>query len=283
MKTLSKITGTVVTAALLMTSCAPDNTTSEVKGCMSPTSVNYNADANIDDGSCVEIEERQNALFYKYTATWCHACGSYGESGFNAVYGANQGNILAFAVQVQDDLTYPTNSAIFNAFNTQWTYDATPSFVANNTYLGNPYYGAQHQIDSVLARTPVAGTNLKWTVGGGSNSGKVNINAYTKFFSAASGDYYMGVYVLIKKIVKSQNVDGTYIDDFEHHHVMYACAGSSPWGDQISSGNVAAGDIKHLGYVFPMDANITASNIEVVSVIWKKNGNNYEFVNCMTN
>lgn len=284
MKTkINLFTSTLILVVMAFTSCAEENSTAEIRGCMNPTSVNYDPDANVEDGSCVEIPEKQNALFFKYTATWCHACGGYGYNGFNTVYNANRGDILAFTIQISDDLSYPSNQVIKDAFISKWVYDATPSFVANNVYLGNPYFGAQAEIDSKLAETPVAGTNLKWTVGGGPNTGKININAYTKFFNATSGEYYMGVYILFKNIVRSQNVDGTYQDDFEHHHVMYACTGSSPWGDPIASGNIAAGEVKHMGYVFPMDANINPANIEVVSVIWKKNGSSYDFVNCMTN
>lgn len=272
-----------IALAFLLHSCASDLSSTEKRGCTNPNSVNYDATANVDDNSCVDIPVKQNALFFTYTATWCHACGSYGHNGFNTVYDANKGKILAFTVQVDDDLTYPSNAPIFEAFDARWTHDATPTFVANNTYLGNPYFGAQSEINTMVAQNPTAGTNLKWTVGGGDNAGKININAYTKFFNAASGDYYMGVYILIKKIVKSQNVDGTYIDDFEHHHVMYATASGSPWGDPIASGSIAAGSVFHKGYVFPVDPSIGMNNIEVVSILWKKNGTSYDFVNCMTN
>jgi len=250
---------------------------------MDPNSVNYNADANVDDASCVNIAKVQNSLFFKYTATWCGPCGDWGAPAFEEVYDAKKGDILAFTVQVNDDFTTPLNQPILDSFALRWNYSGTPNFVVNNTLLGTSYSGAYTQIDANAAVTPVAGVGLRWSVGGGPNIGKLNIDAYTKFFSATSGTYRMGIYVLYKKVVNPQLVDATEVPDFEHHHVMLGSV-NGVWGEKVAEGTITADKISHLGYVFEYDPSWNIAQIEIQAILWKKNATGgWDFVNCTVN
>ena len=46
----------LILITILFVSCSEDMTQSAVKGCTTSTACNYNADANINDGSCIETQ-----------------------------------------------------------------------------------------------------------------------------------------------------------------------------------------------------------------------------------
>lgn len=279
----SIVYGVIVTTIMLLSSCAPENNTELVKGCLNTDAVNYNPSANVDDGSCVVIPNKQYGMFFKYTATWCFACGGYGMNAFNQFYEQNKGNIIAFTVQTDDDLTTPRNNPVYIAFSQRWDYNGTPTFVANNTYVDQDLGQASTEISNIIANNPSIGTGVHWTIGGGSNWGKLNINAYAKAFSSLSGEYKMGVYIIAKKIIAPQKVGDQMVNEFEHHKVLLGFAGDDPWGETIITSGASAGEVFHKGYVVPLEPNWKVSDLEVVSIIWKKNGANWDFVNATPN
>jgi hypothetical protein len=270
----------IVAAMLLFSSCAPEDNTTGGRGCIDPLAVNYNASATENDGSCVIIPLKQNGMFFKFTATWCQPCGQWGMDAFNEVYQANKGKIVAFTVQTNDDLMNSRNQPTFEAFSTRWDYTGTPNFVVNNTLLNTNYYDAQSQINSITATTPTIGTGVHWTIGAGPNTGKINVNVYAKAFSALTGEYKMGVYIIAKKINAPQAGQS---DPYEHHKVLLGFAGDDPWGETITTNGATADQVFHKGYVVPLESNWNPADIEVISIIWKKNGSNWDFVNGTAN
>jgi hypothetical protein len=282
-----KVSGAVIALAFLFTSCASDLSTSEIKGCMDPASVSYNPEATVDNGGCVYIPKKQNSLFYKYTATWCGPCGEWGAPAFEEVVEAKKGQILAFTLQVSDDFTSNFNfpiQPVMDSLSARYPYTGTPNFVVNNTAVGTSYSNAYSSIATNTAATPTAGVAVQWTVGAGPNAGKLNINAYTQFFSATNGTYQMAVYVLYKKVVNEQNVDPNGMqNDFEHHHVLIGAV-NTPWGKEVGKGSIAADKVSHLSYVYEYPSNVNVADLEVVAVLWKKNtSGSWDFVNCTTN
>jgi hypothetical protein len=283
MKTLNKqIAGFFTLMILVLASCAPEDTgDGSGRGCMDPAAVNYSSQSIEDDGSCVTIEQKQNGLFLKYTATWCQPCGEWGMDAFNGVYQANKGKVLAFTVQTNDDLMTPRNEPTFTAFSSRWNYGGTPNFVVNNTLINTNYGQAAGEIATLTAQSPTVGTNLKWTIGAGTNDGKINVNAYAKFYAQSAGEYKMGVYIIAKKLVAYQNGQGA---DYEHHNVLVGFAGTDAWGETITTTGAKADQVFHLSYVLPLEANWNVTDLDVETVIWKKNGTgSWDFVNASTN
>lgn len=254
------------------------------RGCTDPGAANYDAAAAQDDGGCVTIAEKQYSMFFKYTATWCGPCGDWGGPAFEAIVDGNPGKILAFTIQTNDDFETPEQDAIFTAFSNKWSYGGTPNFQCNNVALGTGYTGANAEIATHNALAPVAGIGLHYTVGAGPNTGKLNINAYVKFFQPTSGEFFAGIYILHKSIIKTQNVDGTPDPNYEHHHVMMSSV-TSVFGDPIASGDIGAGKVFNLGYVFPYTSipELNLTKYEVVGILFKKNGSTYDVVNVTPN
>ena len=280
-----KSVGIAAFIALSLASCA-ETPSGVVKGCMNSSAVNFDPKATQDNGGCVVIQEKQYSLFYKYTATWCEYCGQWGGTAFDEVTSANPGKILAFTVQCTDDFTSESapEGDVFTALSTKWPYSGTPNFQCNAVSLDVNYSGANAEINTHNALAPDAGIGLQYSIGGGTNAGKLNINTYVKFFKPVSGEYFAGIYILHKSIVKSQNVLGTYVDDYVHHHVLISHV-SAVFGDPIASGNIGAGKVYQLGYVFPYTdvAELDLGKMEVVGIIWKKNGSTFDVVNVTPN
>src|SRR5687767_3013223 len=215
-----KSIGLAAVVAISLASCAEINTTGSTKGCTNPSAANYDPQATQDNGGCVVINQAQYSMFYKYTATWCGPCGGWGGPAFDAMLDSHNKDMLAFTLQSSDDFETSRNAEIFAAFSTKWPYGGTPNFQANNVSLGTNVAGADPEIATKNATALTAGIGIHYTIGAGTNAGKLNINVYTKFFTDVTGEYYAGVYILHKSIVKTQNVDGTPDPNYLHHHVM---------------------------------------------------------------
>lgn len=279
-----KSLGLFAVIALSLASCAEVPTDGVVKGCMNSTAVNYDASATADDGGCVVIKQQQFSMFYKYTATWCGPCGDWGGPAFVADCAANPGKILAFTIQCTDDFATASNAEMYTALSTKWSYGGTPNFQCNNVSLGTNDGGMYAEVATRNAMAPDAGIGIHYTIGAGPNAGKLNINVYTKFFKPVSGEYFAGVYILHKSIVKSQNTGGGMVDTYEHHHVMMSHV-TAVFGDPIASGTIGAGKVGHLGFVFPYNdiPELDIAKMEVVGILWKKNGATYDLVNVTPN
>lgn len=278
-----KLLGVAAVVAFSLASCATVPT-GVTKGCTNPAAVNYDATAGQDNGGCVVIQEKQYSLFYKYTATWCGPCGDWGGGAFTGVTDANPGKILAFTLQSSDDFSTASNTDVFTAFAAKWPYGGTPNFQCNTVACGTNVSLAGPEIATTNALAPTAGIGIHYTIGAGTNAGKLNINAYVKFFSAVSGEYFAGVYILHKSIVKAQNtssgMDATYL----HHHVMMSHV-TAVFGDPIASGSIGAGKVYNLGFVFPYTDidDLDLTKMDVVGILWKKNGTTYDLVNVTPN
>lgn len=278
-----KSIGLAAIVALSLASCA-DVPSGPVKGCMDAGAVNYDPSATQDNGGCVTIQQKQYSLFYKYTATWCGPCGDWGGPAFEGVVDGNAGKILAFTIQTSDDFSWAGNTEVFDAFSAKWPYGGTPNFQCNNVALGTNDGGAYGEIATNNALSPNAGIGIHYSIGAGNNAGKLNINVYTKFFNAVDGEYFAGVYILHKSIVKNQNVAGTYDPTYLHHHVMMSHV-TGVFGDPIASGTIGAGKVYNLGFVFPYTdiPDLDLSKMEVVGILWKKNGATFDLVNVTPN
>lgn len=277
--------GLAAFVAVALSSCA-EVAGDITKGCTNPSAVNYDPNATQDNGGCVSIPEKQYSLFFKYTATWCGPCGDWGGPAFVSDVAANPGKILAFTIQCTDDFMSESAGAadMYNAFSARFPYGGTPNFQCNNVALGTNDGGMFSEVATHNALDPDAGIGIHYSIGAGNNAGKLNINTYVKFFKPVTGEYYAGVYILHKNIVKSQNTGSGMVDTYEHHHVMISHV-TSVFGDQIATGSIGAGKVYNLGFVFPYTdiPNLNLGKMEVVGILWKKNGANYDMVNVTPN
>lgn len=254
---------------------------SQIKGCIDPKSVNYNPNAVINDGSCVYVDSLQNSIFGKFTATWCGPCGGWGVSTFESIYNTNKGRVLAISLQVSDNLTTPENGPLVDEFSTKWQYTGTPNFFVNDNFVGTGASGINGQIVTKNSGLPKLSIGTHITQGAGKNSGKLNVNVYIKSFDDLNGSYTMSTLFLYKEIQSSQN--GSTQNPHIHHHVLASSpTNTGAFGEEIFT-NLPSGQVYHWSKVLSYNPNWDLNKMELVFIVWKKTGTNFEFVNCTTN
>ena len=279
---LKSIVKVAVPCLVFCASCATLPTGSG-PGCIDKNAVNYDPNAAYDNGSCVVIDQKCYSLFFEYAST---ADPNSDDVNFNSVLAANHGKVLALRVPIADAFSWPGNDSIVYWFETKYNGigGTLPLYGCNDGFLAANYANANNSIAARYANTsPEGGIGTYFTVGGGINAGKLNINLYVKFFSPLS-QYYAAVYVVNKNIVETQNVGGTLDTNFVQHHVVMATV-TGVFGDPIPASEVGSNKVYHKGYVFPYTSipNLNPNAIEVVGVLWRKTGTNWSMVNVTPN
>jgi hypothetical protein len=275
----------IILMALLFASCQESTLLvddgSALKGCTDPQAVNYNPNAAIDDASCVCVDSLQHSIFGKFTATWCGPCGGWGVTRFEELYNTHQGQALAIALQINDDLTTAENGPLVDEFSTKWQYTGTPNFFVNDNFVGTSTSGIPGEINTKNSQTPELTIGTHITQGAGKNAGKLNVNVFIKALANLQGTYHMSALFLYKEIQAAQN--GSTQNPHIHHHVLASSAiDAGAFGEEIFT-NLSNGDVHHWTRVIDYNANWDISKMELVFIVWKKTGTGFEFVNCTTN
>ena len=271
--------------ALLFASCQESTLLvddgSALKGCTDPQAVNYNPKAAIDDASCVCVDSLQHSIFGKFTATWCGPCGGWGVTRFDELYNTHQGQALAIALQINDDLTTAENGPLVDEFSTKWQYTGTPNFFVNDNFVGTSTSGIPGEINTKNSQTPELTIGTHITQGAGKNAGKINVNVFIKALDNLQGTYHMSALFLYKEIQAAQN--GSTQNPHIHHHVLASSAiDAGAFGEEIFT-NLSSGDVHHWTRVIDYNVNWDINKMELVFIVWKKTGTGFEFVNCTTN
>jgi len=254
---------------------------SALKGCTDPEAVNYNPEAVIDNASCVCVDSLQHSIFGKFTATWCGPCGGWGVTRFEELYNTHQGQALAIALQINDDLTTAENGPLVDEFSTKWQYTGTPNFFVNDNFVGTSTSGIPGEISTKNIQTPELTIGTHITSGAGKNAGKLNVNVYVKALADLSGTYHMSALFLHKEIAATQN--GSTQSPHIHHHVLAASAiDAGAFGEEIFT-NLSNGDVHQWTRVIDYNSYWDMSKMELVFIVWRKSGTGFEFVNCTTN
>jgi hypothetical protein len=290
MNTSTTFKGLFFAAMAAMASCTEPSLITDgggtgVKGCTDPASVNYNPDATVDDASCVFIQEKQNSVFVKFTATWCGPCGDWGAPAFTGAIDGNKGKLLGMSLQVSDNLTNAANGPIVDQFSAKWAYTGTPNFAANEQMVGTSVGQAVSIVNDASQLAPTMGVGLRTSIGAGPNTGKINIDAYIKNFADVTGVYHLAIYFLAREIVETQKVGSTNDPNFVHHHVLMGAATSGgAWGEEILPSGGSKGGTKHWAKAVAYDPSLELDQMEIVAVIWKKKTDGtFEFVNSTNN
>ncbi len=246
----------------------------------------------------------QRALVLETTATWCQYCPNGAEILMTAEYQFN--DILPIAIHTGDPLSNPTG----DAFDSNFPPGGVPNFYVGNNDVGQSPNGA---ISAMIIQSPQAGVGHEWEKEGSS----YNITSRVKFYTGVSGDYYVGCYYINGPIDACgsltqtdgtgalQNVAGcsTYLDNavmvdayqdnqgqwqgvylinegdtYKHAHSIAGHAGTNVWGESLGSSSVSSGEKYDFNFTINEGFGWT-QNGKILTVLWKKNGSSYEFIN----
>lgn len=228
------------------------------------------------------VEQKQTALFVKKTATWCNPCGTWGWTLFEDVWNVKKDDAVIIEMHnSSSSLLYSATAAsIINNFDDVST---TPVFFVNGhnktqySQSGGIYTSLTKDaviaaIDSTSNAIPVVNSGFTTSITGST----LQVDTKVKFFSDAVGEYYLGVYIAEENVVKYQSGIG---NSAIHKMPLRGSVLTNDMGNLIVNGSVTANTEYTNTFSYTLNSSWNASNINVFTVIWKKVGGIYEYVN----
>ncbi len=104
----------------------------------------------------------------------------------------------------------------------------------------------------------------------------LEVTVYGVFFANVTGDFYSTAYLLENNV--SQPQAGISDPGFKHNHVLRA-AGKDGLGYLVATGNIRGNDSFKKTFRIYLDPSWNSSNLELVSVVWKDEGNAFRLMN----
>ncbi len=222
-----------------------------------------------------EVPEVQKTLLTKVTATWCPNCGSWGWDFFEHLIEDNTETAIFVGAHHSGDLSSAPGSAFSENFNAPYQ----PYFYAGNVDLGvtNGNVAAKRIstkeiVDANALIPPVANTGFNADLTGEF----LSVDAKAKFFQEATGDFYLGVYVLENGVINNQASNSTTA---VHPFVIRDALTDSEFGNSLMNGTITAGTEFTQNFAIQVDPNWNKNNLSVIGIIWNKVDDKYQFVN----
>ncbi len=230
----------------------------------------------IGTASAQEVPEEQRSLISKVTATWCINCGTWGWDFFrDLIDETSSDQVVMMATHYSGDLVNPTSSAIVDNF----SISGQPRFMLG-TEDQNVTSGStatkltqiKNTVEADAQNSPVANAGILAEL----SNGMILVSSKTKFFQEADGEFYLAVYVVEDNLVNTQSGQGA---NALHKHILRAGMSADAFGTELMNGNIAAGTEFEREFELAVDPSWNLDNVELVTVIWQKVNNKYEFVN----
>jgi hypothetical protein len=235
--------------------------------------------AAIDLSAQIVVPEATKSFYGIITATWCGNCGQYGHPATADVI--NQCGSKAIYLSLHQSSLSELYSLTASDLATAFGSIGQPFFTVNGQALG-AYSG------TVVAETVSAINDYYNATAADMNAGfeygiagdTLYVHTRTTFFTAQSGDYYTAVYIYEDSIWEWQaNYDPGIPDtDIWHNHVLRTSM-NGHFGAEIATGIQDAGTSVNRNFKLKLDPAWDPAHLHVVTVVWKKNGSTFEFVN----
>ncbi|HLV41177.1 MAG TPA: Omp28-related outer membrane protein [Brumimicrobium sp.] len=226
------------------------------------------------------VAEVQTPLVVKKTATWCQPCGTWGWDLFNEIWDeVLQNSVILEMHNSSSSGLYSLDAK--NLYDFHEARSSTPVFYVNTIneveYSSSGIYpsitktNVLNAVNTTTSLSPVVNSGFTHSITGNT----LNINTKVKFFQNTTGEYYLGVYATEDNVVAQQSGRGVTT----HKRIMRASAYSYTQGDLIINGAASSGDEFTATHSITLDPSWNTNNIKVFTVIWKKEGTKYEYVN----
>ncbi len=225
-----------------------------------------------------DVVQEQRTLLTKITATWCPNCGAWAWDFFEEILEDNHGKAVFVGSHHSGDLESSPGIAFSSNFNAPYQ----PYFYAGNENLnvssGNMPTKRQQVQDLVNANfeeMPIANTGFSAILDGNI----LTIDAKAKFFQEASGDFYMGVYLLENGVINNQASNSNMAS---HPFVLRQAITPGNFGISLGNGTIAADTEFTEALSLQINSTYNTDSIYIMGIIWEKIDDTYQFVNAFT-
>lgn len=218
----------------------------------------------------------QRSLITKRTATWCVNCGTWGWNFFEGLAEDNKEKAVLIRAHYSGDLQNNYSKELTENFGSV----GQPNFFVgeNRVNATSSNYPTQREevknmVDVAHAQMPIANTMI---AEGDTQNSTITMTARTKFFQAAEGNFHLSVLLIEDNVMNKQSGQGGTV---AHDGILRSAATANVFGESIASGTIASGTEIMTPFEINIDPNWNKLNLRLAFVIWKKNGDKFEFVN----
>ena len=220
-----------------------------------------------------EVLPKQQSLITKISATWCPNCGTWGWRALDQLIEENQDHAVIISAHASGDL----GTIAGQDFKKNLNSVGQPLFYLNNehTRLGSTNGTTKRKEiqETVLAATetpPIANTGVYYFA----VSNRLSIDIKTKFFQTTPGAYSLGTYLIENKV---SNYQAGANEVLEHKKILRLELSDNSFGIPLE--NAIADTESDVQYNFTIPNGWNRNELEIVTIIWKKEGSKYLFVN----
>lgn len=221
-----------------------------------------------------DVPEVQRPLVTKIAATWCPPCGGWGWDFFENLVIDNEEKATMIVAHHSGDLVTVAGDAFSTNFNSPYQ----PYFYVYNDDVGVNSSNAaakrtevKDMIDVEAAKSPIANAGMNLFLTGD----QLVIDTKTKFFQAASGEYYIGVYAVEDEVINDQAGQG---DNAVHEKILRGSLTGETFGALLMTGDIAVGSEFTNSFTTEYDG-WDLDHLEIVTIVWKKETDTYVAVN----
>lgn len=219
-------------------------------------------------------QQKNWAIVYNYTASWCHYCGEWGVATLREC--VDNGNCVGLALKASGD-PQAIPDGLYQSFLSDRTNNGSvPSFsVGDNVDVNS---SAPNYCPSLQNRPCYLGLDVAQEI----KDGKLYVYVKTKNFESLLNiqDYYMVAYLMEDGLHYEQT--GSSDPDPVHNFVLRkASSGDVYYGEQLFTDGENGAELNHT-FTFNLEPNYVASNCYAAVVIYKKKASGtpqYSYVN----
>lgn len=236
----------------------------------------------LPDANTITVPRKNTALINKLTATWCAPCGSWGWLMNEELAVLTGDNAIMISTYNSPTSLFFSQVSVDLADNFR-PYQGWPTFFVNGSnknvqVSGGISYSATKTtcVNTVLDfvdQLPVVNTGIEYRTDGM----KITIVSKTVFFRTmdTNNEYYLSAYMVENNVMGEQKGKP---GEVAHPNVLRASMTENTFGIPIDVEPVAGNEFIYT-FTSSHDPGWNRENLYIVTIIWRKTGDSYEFVN----
>jgi len=222
----------------------------------------------------VSVQDPHKPLISKATATWCNVCGGDAWDNFHDLINIFDEDAVILAVHSDKESAFysPTADSLANNFN---DFFGVPSL-----YLGSepapftlPWVNsAEEYISEFSSQERTTQASISFEI----KNNDINVDLSIEFLQEQDDPHFYSVLLVENEVTGFQLNRGP---GAIHSKILRTHLTPNVFNNPISEGPVDANQNFEFKLTNELEENWKKDNIEIVLVIWKKIGNNYQVVN----